>query len=91
MSDELDPDLTRWFVAAQQQLPGADFESRVARHLHRSRNGVAAYRLGTLLRAAVKGIATGILAPFKLRPVYAAAMAAATVVMLTLWIGLQTS
>jgi hypothetical protein len=85
MSDELDPDLSRWFAAAQQQLPGADFEDRVALHLHQSRKEVAAYRVGSLLRTAVTGIATGMLAPFRLRSGYAAVMAA-VVVMLTVWI-----
>jgi hypothetical protein len=90
MSDELDPDLSRWFAAAQQHLPGTDFESRVGKHVHQSRKWIAAYRLGSLLRAAVTGIATGILTPFRLRSSYAAVMAAAAVAMLTVWIGLQT-
>jgi hypothetical protein len=94
MSDELDPDLSRLFAQTQQPLPGADFEARLMRQLSHSqgvlsgRGWLSGYSLVAVVRAAWSGIATGLLAPFKLRPGYSTAMLI-TAAVLTVWMSLQ--
>ena len=67
MSDELDPNLLQLFAQTNESLPGAEFQAKVLASLPRSRGRIdIAYELGFLARAALSGIAAGILAPFRL-------------------------
>src|SRR5262245_46752316 len=94
MSDELDPDLSRLFAQAQQPLPGADFEARLMRQLPHSQGGLSGrgwfsgYSFAAVVHAACSGIATGLLATFRLRPRYSTAMVI-TAPVLTVWMSFQ--
>lgn len=89
MSD-LDPDVSRWFVATDESLPGAEFQARVAAQLAGSRGWLNSYSIPALLQAAVSGIAAGVLTPFRLRFAYSTALIV-TAAALTLWMGLQSA
>ena len=90
MSDELDPDLSRLFAQAHQSLPGADFEARLMRQMAHPRGGLSGHSVATVIHAACSGIATGLLAPFRLRAGYSTAMLI-TAAVLTVWMSLQPS
>lgn len=67
MSDELDPNLLRRFAQADESLPGADFQANVLANLPRAAARLdITYELGFMVRAALAGIAAGILAPFRM-------------------------
>ena len=68
MSDELDPLLLRTFAHSQQPLSDAEFLARIAAQM-RPRGSMPA-----IMAAALRGLATGIAAPLRLR--YAALLAA---------------
>jgi hypothetical protein len=88
MSDELDPEVSRWFAAASQPLADDDFQARVASRVQSSRGWLArGYSFRDLLRAGLSGIASGILTPLTLRPGYAAVMVVSASA-LTVWVGL---
>jgi len=89
MSDELDPSLLRLFAQANEPLPGRDFQAQVTARLHRSWSWPEiAAAFGFATRAALLGIAAGIVAPLKLRSGYVGAMAASAAG-LTVWIALH--
>ncbi len=89
MSDELDPDLSRWFAAANQPLPNADFHARVSERLRQPYGGSGLAR--AVIRsagAALSGLATGFVAPFRLGFSHIGLMAVSAAV-LAIWATLQ--
>jgi hypothetical protein len=89
MSDELDPELSRLFSEANQPLPHAEFHARVLERLHppRAWSGLAgAVICGS--RAALSGLAMGIIAPLRLRPGYIGLMTVSAAA-LVIWTALQ--
>ena len=89
MSDDLDPNLMRLFAQANETLPGLEFQARVNARLHRSARWLDLTRsVGSVIHAALSGIALGITAPFKLRSGYVGLMAASAAVF-SIWMSLQ--
>ena len=89
MSDELDPELSRLFAAANQPLPDVEFHASVIERLHQpfGWSGLAhAVICGS--RAAFSGLAMGIAAPFRLRPGHIGLMTASAAALL-IWATLQ--
>jgi hypothetical protein len=89
MSDELDPELSRLFAEASQPLPDAEFHARVIERLHRSHVGFGlAHALIRGSRAALSGLAMGIVAPLRLRPGHIGLMTVSAAA-LAIWQALQ--
>ena len=91
MSDELDPELSRLFAEAGQDLPGQDFQARLAAGLARRRSPFA---IGSMVAAIVlavsSGIAHGVFAPFGARRRHVGLMAASGAVVMV-WLTYQMS
>lgn len=88
MSDELDPDVSRWFASANQPLADAEFRARIVSQLQQTSSWLGSgYSSRELLQAALAGVAAGILTPFKLRPGYTIALVVWALAF-TVWIGL---
>jgi len=65
MTDELDPQLARWFAAAEQSLADAEFAARVTA-LHRRRwSPSAALRISTLVW---RGLMSAVAVALRRRP-----------------------
>jgi hypothetical protein len=89
MSDELDPELLRLFVEADQPLPDADFRNRVNEALNRPQGWRDVVRaLAEATRAVLSGVAIGIAAPFRIRTSRLGLMAASGTA-LVIWATLQ--
>ena len=72
MSDELDPQLLRLFRQADESLPDTEFHAKVMADLERSRGRITGWidlreAFVFFARAALSGIAAGLLTPLKLR------------------------
>jgi hypothetical protein len=89
MSDELDPDLSRVFAEATQPLPPAEFHARVLERLHQPRgwSGLA-HVVVRSSRAALSGLAMGVVAPLRLRAGHIGLMLMSAAV-LVIWAALQ--
>ncbi len=85
MADDLDPQLVRWFAAAEQSLTDAEFTVRIAAAHRRQRALLAPLRIGA---AAWRGIASAAAAPLRLRPGLTAIVAAVAAA-ITLGLALQ--
>jgi hypothetical protein len=58
MADELDPQLVRWFTAAEQRLPAAGFTRRIAAAQRRERWLRTPWRIGfSVVRATAAALA----------------------------------
>jgi hypothetical protein len=58
MTDELDPQLLRWFAAAEQSLPAAGFTTRIAAAQRRERWLRTPWRIGlSVMRATAAALA----------------------------------
>jgi hypothetical protein len=89
MSDELDPQLSRWFAKSNQPLPQADFHARFVEKLNRSRSWMGPARaLTSIVRATLFGLARGITAPFAVRRGHLGLLAASGAAMM-IWMALQ--
>jgi hypothetical protein len=90
MSDELDPELSRVFAEANRPLPNAEFHARVIGRLQPRPHGWfgVAQAVTSSSRAALAGLAMGIVAPFRLRAGYIGLMTASAAVM-AIWAMLQ--
>ena len=89
MSDELDPELSRLFAAANQDLPGTDFQQRLAARLNRRRSWLGmAGGLASTTQAVLSGIALGLAAPFGTRVRHVGLMAASGAAVMV-WLTLQ--
>ena len=86
MSDELDPQLSRWFAAAEQDLADADFTAQVAAAGRRRRALDAPWRICT---AVWRGLASAVAAPLRLGPGLAG-LAATVALAITLGLVLQS-
>jgi hypothetical protein len=65
MSDELDPQLARWFAATEQDLTDADFAARIA-IAHRRRLAFRApWRICVVV---LRGLGTALVLPLRMRP-----------------------
>jgi hypothetical protein len=89
MSDELDPELSRLFAEANQPLPDAEFHARVLERLHPPHvwSGLARAVICSS-RAALSGLAMGVVAPFRLRPGHIGLMTVSAAA-LVIWTALQ--
>jgi hypothetical protein len=77
------------FAQAHEPLPGAEFQARVTERLHRPANWLDFTRsVGSVIYAALAGIAVGITAPFRLRSGYVGVMAASAAAF-SIWMSLQ--
>lgn len=83
MSDELDPVLLRAFAQTARPFPDAEFAARVAAQL-RPRGSLpgVAWALARSTATVLRGLATGVAAPLRLR--YAGVVALAAV-LITVW------
>ncbi|MGA2341784.1 MAG: hypothetical protein ABSG29_01245 [Steroidobacteraceae bacterium] len=84
MADDLDPQLERWFAAAEQDLTDTEFRARIAAAHRRQRALLAPLRIGA---AVWRGIATAA-APPRLHPGLTAILAAVAAA-ITLGLALQ--
>jgi anti-sigma factor RsiW len=88
MSDEFDPGLARLFREASQPLSDAGFHARLMARMKKQR-GLAAI-VTSATRALLSGLAIGVAAPFRLRPVYVGMLAACGVALM-IWETLQST
>jgi hypothetical protein len=89
MSDELDPELLCLFAAANRPLPNVEFDARVMERLHEPYSGSGLARaVMSGSRAALSGLVTGIVAPFRLRPGHVGLMTVSAAA-LVIWATLQ--
>jgi hypothetical protein len=84
MSDELDPEIVRWFAAAEQSLEHDDFTARIAAG-RRDSWAIVPWRIGT---AVLRGLGSAIGASLRLRPALAG-LAATVAVAVTIGLALQ--
>lgn len=83
MSDELDPLLLRAFALSERPLPDAEFVARVTAQMPpRASLPAMASVLSSAMAVALRGLATGVAAPLRLRYAALVALAGALV---TVW------
>jgi hypothetical protein len=86
MTDELDPQLARWFAHAEQDLADSEFGARVAAAERRRHALHAPWRIGILVW---RGLRIAVAGPLRLGPGFAG-LAATAAIAITLGLVLQS-